>query len=346
MFWNTSTRIYTYRPARKVTTVTTEYKRFINEYNSFHYKHMFFIRDIPQEICNYVNIEEFQQRYPLFDNMLKELSTAINPKIRIHFVGMRNGNISKKTAKKFKQYVRDLCSMYGIPTSCYTLATYKNFYVVLDSGYTYRITGLPNTPYSGYTMANNTEDKSTLIRISGTIGESIVDGIGMRYVVFVQGCPHHCEGCHNPETWEFERGRFITVDNLFKDIIKNPLLDGITYSGGEPVLQAEALMELTRKLSYYYVQQGKDFDFTMYTGYTLEQLLKHKEPKVSSHGNTYRTKKSIYISSLVDNMDYIVDGEFELNHKSLECPFRGSTNQKMYKQDKPNHTFTEIFPVE
>ena len=75
------------------------------------------------------------------------------------------------------------------------------------------------------------------LRIAGTIGESIVDGPGIRYVIFTQGCPHHCPGCHNPDTHDFAGGQLIDSDKLVEDIEKNPLLSGVTFSGGEPFCQ-------------------------------------------------------------------------------------------------------------
>ena len=75
------------------------------------------------------------------------------------------------------------------------------------------------------------------LRIAGVVKESIVDGKGIRYTVFTQGCPHHCKGCHNPQTWAFEGGEITTPEKLFADFGKNPLLKGITFSGGEPFCQ-------------------------------------------------------------------------------------------------------------
>ena len=84
------------------------------------------------------------------------------------------------------------------------------------------------------------------LTIAGVIKESIVDGPGIRYTVFTQGCPHHCPGCHNPQTWAFEGGQKTTPQELFADFQKDPILKGITFSGGEPFCQAEALAELAR----------------------------------------------------------------------------------------------------
>ena len=84
-------------------------------------------------------------------------------------------------------------------------------------------------------------DNSKVIRVGGIEPESIVDGPGFRYVVFVQGCPHHCHGCHNPESWAFDAGEDMTVDQIFDEIMERKGLRGVTFSGGEPFEQAEAL---------------------------------------------------------------------------------------------------------
>ena len=82
------------------------------------------------------------------------------------------------------------------------------------------------------------------LRLAGIAGDSIVDGPGIRMTLFAQGCPHHCQGCHNPETWEFDGGTWWMTDDLVKVIEENPLAKGVTFSGGEPFSQAEAFAEL------------------------------------------------------------------------------------------------------
>ena len=104
------------------------------------------------------------------------------------------------------------------------------------------------------------------LRISGVVAESIVDGPGFRYVVFTQGCPHHCPGCHNPQTHSFEGGYDADIPAMLEEIRRDPLLDGITLSGGEPFCQPEALIPLAKAVK----EMGKTV--FAYTGYTLEQL--------------------------------------------------------------------------
>ena len=149
---------------------------------------------------------------------------------------------------------------------------------------------------------------SSLLSIAGIVDESIVDGRGIRMTVFVQGCPHHCPGCHNPQTWPFEGGKAIAVEEVFEQFRRDPLLKGITFSGGEPFTQPEALTELARLVH----SVGKDV--TVYTGYTYEQLLDKHDPA---------------IDGLLAETDVLIDGPFIEAQKNLELRFRGSENQRL-----------------
>lgn len=155
------------------------------------------------------------------------------------------------------------------------------------------------------------------MRLSGIVKESIVDGPGIRYVVFTQGCPHHCEGCHNPDTHDFEKGYWESVDVLLEEIKANPLLKGITLSGGEPFCQAEVLLKLVRKVK----EIGKDV--WAYSGYTYEELQKQPQP---------------YAKELLDEVDVLVDGRFILAQRDLTLPFRGSKNQRIIDCNKTRLT--------
>ncbi len=148
------------------------------------------------------------------------------------------------------------------------------------------------------------------IRIAGTVQDSIVDGPGLRYVVFVQGCPHHCEGCHNPETHALTGGSLTDTDTLFEECIENPLTKGVTFSGGEPFCQAEALYKLGERL------KQRDYHLMCYSGWTFEELVKMAE-------------KEEYVGKLLHIIDVLVDGRFELKNRSLTLRFRGSTNQRI-----------------
>lgn len=146
------------------------------------------------------------------------------------------------------------------------------------------------------------------IRISGIQEESIVDGPGIRYVVFTQGCPHHCAGCHNPETHCFEGGREETVEAIMAQIRKNPLVSGVTLSGGEPMVQAAQLIPLAEQAK----AAGKHL--MVYSGYTFEELC---------------TMQDAAVTKLLHLCDLLVDGRFEQEQKSLEIRFRGSKNQRI-----------------
>ena len=146
------------------------------------------------------------------------------------------------------------------------------------------------------------------LRIAGTVGESIVDGPGIRYVIFTQGCPHGCPGCHNPETHDFAGGREIDAETLLAEIRRNGLVSGVTFSGGEPFEQAEALLPLARQLK----ADGRHL--MAYSGYTYEQLIADSRAGVRG---------------LLEQLDLLVDGRYEAEHRSLELRFRGSTNQRV-----------------
>mgnify|MGYP000889786404 CR=1 FL=1 len=146
------------------------------------------------------------------------------------------------------------------------------------------------------------------LRISGIEPESIVDGEGFRYVVFTQGCPHNCPGCHNPETHPFTGGKMADVRDIFKEICENPLLRGVTFSGGEPFCQPAPLAELGR------MAHGRGMDVTTFTGYLYEELLKKRDPAVDA---------------LLGQTDTLIDGPFVLAERDLSLRFRGSRNQRM-----------------
>ncbi len=151
------------------------------------------------------------------------------------------------------------------------------------------------------------------LQIAGVIKESIVDGKGIRYTVFTQGCPHHCPSCHNPQTWPFEGGETTTPEKLFEDFRQNPLLKGITFSGGEPFCQSAPLAELAKLV------HGAKKDVTVYTGYTYEELLdKHDKD----------------VDALLAETDVLIDGPFILEKKNLELLFRGSENQRLIDMKK------------
>lgn len=148
------------------------------------------------------------------------------------------------------------------------------------------------------------------IRIAGTVSESIVDGPGIRYVVFTQGCPHRCEGCQNPETHDFSGGKTVDTDELYTRCVDDPLHDGVTFSGGEPFCQAEALYELGAKLKKH------GLHLMCYSGWTFEELLKKAEDEE-------------FVKKLLSITDILADGKFMPEKRSLSLKFRGSENQRL-----------------
>lgn len=148
----------------------------------------------------------------------------------------------------------------------------------------------------------------TTLRLAGIAGESIVDGPGIRFTIFVQGCPHHCPGCHNPQTHDFAGGTETPLADLLQKIDANPFLKGVTFSGGEPFCQAAGLLELAKQLK----ARGKHL--MSYTGYTFEELMQSDDPAVRP---------------LLEHLDLLVDGRFVLEQRSLELRFCGSSNQRI-----------------
>ena len=150
------------------------------------------------------------------------------------------------------------------------------------------------------------------LRINSIVSESIVDGPGIRMAVFVQGCPHHCPGCHNPQTHDFSGGHLISVSSVFEQYKENPLLRGITFSGGEPFCQAGALAELGRM-----IRQSGGTVIT-YTGYIYEDLLE-------------MAKEDPAVSDLLSVTDWLIDGPYVEELRSLDLEYRGSSNQRILR---------------
>ena len=162
-------------------------------------------------------------------------------------------------------------------------------------------------------MSNSNLDVK--LRLAGVIRESIVDGPGWRFVVFVQGCPHHCPGCQNPQTHDFDGGYETTVGNIVNAVNANKLVSGVTFSGGEPFTQAKALTVLAREI------KALGYDVMSFSGWTFEELMEGANEK-----NGWR--------ELLEELSYLVDGKFIMEQKSLELKFRGSRNQRIVDVQK------------
>lgn len=149
------------------------------------------------------------------------------------------------------------------------------------------------------------------IRLAAPIQiDSVVDGEGIRAVIWTQGCPHNCLGCHNPGTHDFKGGYLEDVETLKKEIDSLEGQDGITFSGGDPLMQIDACLELAKH------SKKRGLNVWCYTGFTFEQLL-------------IMSKTNNVLVELLNNIDVLVDGKFDLAKKSFEAPFRGSTNQRV-----------------
>lgn len=146
------------------------------------------------------------------------------------------------------------------------------------------------------------------IRIAALVDDSIVDGPGLRYGVYTQGCPHRCKGCHNPQTHDFNGGTETDTETIWRQIEENPLLSGVTFSGGDPLAQPLPLTELAKKA------HDHGLNVWCYTGWVFEDLLAESDPAVTA---------------LLNEVDVLVDGLFLLEQRTLDLPFRGSKNQRL-----------------
>ncbi len=150
------------------------------------------------------------------------------------------------------------------------------------------------------------------IRLAAPLqSDSIVDGEGIRTVIWTQGCGHHCKGCHNPETWSFDEGYLIDVKDVINEIDNLSGQDGITFSGGDPLYQVDACLKIAKHC------KERDLNVWCYTGFLYEDLLKNDK----------------YLE-LLKYIDVLVDGPFILSQRSLDLKFKGSENQRVI--DVPN----------
>ena len=153
------------------------------------------------------------------------------------------------------------------------------------------------------------ENMMATARIAGMVKHSSVDGPGVRFTVFFQGCPHHCPGCHNPETWDPAGGEEISFEDLIEEINNTRYLDGITLSGGDPMMQPSAVIAAAD------AAHAKGLNVWCYSGWTFEEILEGKA------GDT--------AIEALNHIDVLVDGPFRLELLSKDCIYRGSSNQRL-----------------
>lgn len=166
------------------------------------------------------------------------------------------------------------------------------------------------------------------MRLLNVYKETITDGVGLRYSIYLSGCSHHCPGCHNPESWDAEAGipfSSSVLADIIREIRANPLLDGITVSGGDPFYHPEELFGLLASLK----EQTK-MSIWCYTGYTIEYILAHEE-----------------YARCLQYIDVLVDGRFVENLVDPTLNFRGSSNQRIFKIPNEGEislsTITELY---
>lgn len=146
------------------------------------------------------------------------------------------------------------------------------------------------------------------VRIQDILFETMMDGEGLRTSIYFQGCHHGCKGCHNPQTWGMNDGYEVTLDYLM-DIIKDDEFADVTFSGGDPLYQCDAVTELARR-----IKEETNKTIWCYTGFTYEEIL-----------------DNAWLSQILPYIDVLVDGPFIEEQKTTELPFRGSSNQRIIK---------------
>ena len=161
------------------------------------------------------------------------------------------------------------------------------------------------------------------IRVLDIIEQTMADGPGFRTAIYCAGCLHHCKGCHNPQSWDMNGGKWMSVDDLF-DLIVSDSMSDVTFSGGDPFYQVDAFTALAKR-----IKEETDKTIWCWTGFTIEEI--QADP---------------YMAQLLQYLDVLVDGPFILEQRDTQLLFRGSPNQRIiYLKGKPDDTIPGTVPL-
>ena len=164
---------------------------------------------------------------------------------------------------------------------------------------------------------------SEKIRVLDVLEQTMADGPGFRTAIYCAGCKHCCKGCHNPQSWDMNGGKWMNVDDLF-DLVASDSMSDVTFSGGDPFYQVDAFTALAKR-----IKSETDKTIWCWTGFTIEEI--EADP---------------HLAQMLPYLDVIVDGPFILEQRDTQLLFRGSPNQRIiYLKGKPDDTIPGTVPL-